>query len=103
VSTARTVIDTNEQPGPTECWCCGAIQVPDKMVHLGDHPEVHLCVRCAYSVKNWAWEIEDRGKAGLGVTARHAFRRIRKNVMRRQLHQNRWVGRPLRWLGRRLP
>ena len=103
MSTVRTIVDTDEQPHPSECWCCGVIQHPELMVHLGNHPEVHLCIRCAYSVKNWAWEIEDRSKTGPAVKARNAFRRVRQSVMRRHLHQNKWVGRPLRWLGRRLP
>jgi hypothetical protein len=88
---------------PTECWCCGVIQPPDRMVHLGNHSEVHLCIRCAYSVKNWARELEDQDKTGLGVKARDAFRRARQSVIRRQLHRIGWVGRPVRWLGRRLP
>jgi hypothetical protein len=97
------MIDAGEQPGSSECWCCGAIQPPANLIHLGNHPEVHLCVRCAYSVKTWASEIEDRGRSGPGVTARAAVRRGRSTVMRRHLHQHKWIGRPLRWLGRRLP
>jgi hypothetical protein len=103
VSTARAAVDDADAPAPGECWCCGTIQDPERMVHLGNHPEVHICTRCAYSIKTWAWEIEDQAKTGIAVRARDGFRQIRKNVMRRQLHQNKWIGRPLRWLGRRMP
>lgn len=73
------------------------------MVHLGNHPEVAICIRCAYSVKKWAWEIDDRTRTGLAVQARNGFRTIRRNVMNKGLHQGKWLGRPLRWLGRKLP
>jgi hypothetical protein len=103
VSTVRTAVEDSATPDPFECWCCGVLQAPRRMVQLGNHPEVHLCIRCAHSVRTWAWEIEDRDRTGLGVKARDTLRRARKDVVRRQLHHNKWVGRPLRWLGRRLP
>jgi hypothetical protein len=103
VSTASTAVEDADASDPYECWCCGAVHAPNQMVHLGNHPEVAICIRCAYSIKNWAWQIEDRDKTGPAVKARDVFRQARKNAMRRQLHQNKWIGRPLRWLGRRLP
>ena len=103
MSTARTAVEDANAPDAYECWCCGAVHAPNQMVHLGNHPEVHICVRCAYSVRSWAGEIDDRNKTGLGVKARDAVRRVRKYVIRRDLHLNRWLGPPLRWLGRRLP
>ena len=39
----NTDIDLHED-GSVRCWCCGTIEVPDRMVNLGDHPEVHLCL-----------------------------------------------------------
>lgn len=86
-----------------ECWCCGMVGPPGAMVHLGNHPEVTLCLRCAHFVHKQAWEIEDRERDGPGVRARDGFRRLRRQVMARGLHQSRWVGGPLRWLGRHLP
>lgn len=103
VSTARTLQATEELPGPGECWCCGCERDPAEMVHLGNHPEVAICIRCAYSVKTWAWEIDDRSHTGVAVRARYGFRSIRRRVMQKGLHQNKLVGRPLRWLGRKLP
>ncbi len=73
------------------------------MVHLGNHPEVAICIRCAYSVKNWAREIEDRSRAGLGVWVRDQLRRLRRKVMQQRWHQRPIIGPPLRWLGKRLP
>jgi hypothetical protein len=103
MSVARTATEDADAPDPFECWCCGKIQAPATMVHLGNHPEVTICVRCAYSIKAWASEIEDQGKTGLAVKARDTLREARNFVMRRRLHQKKWIGRPLRWLGRRLP
>lgn len=73
------------------------------MVHLGNHPEVAVCVRCAYSLKTWAWELEDRSRTGLAVHLRSGLRLARRSVMRNGVHRRKWVGRPLRWLGRKLP
>jgi hypothetical protein len=93
----------DEIRGASDCWCCGMIESPEKMVRLGNHPEVTICVRCAYSIKNWAWEIEDQSRTGPAVRARDWFRRLRRDAVRRGWHRSRWIGRPVRWLGRRLP
>ncbi|MGH8960231.1 MAG: hypothetical protein ACRDWT_03355 [Jatrophihabitantaceae bacterium] len=87
----------------TECWCCGAIDDPARLVHLGNHPEVAVCTRCARSIAKWAWEIEDRSRTGLAVRARDRFRSVRRAVIARGWHRSRFVGGPLRWLGRHLP
>ena len=34
------------------------------MVHLGDHPEVAMCLPCARWAAKEAWELEDRGETG---------------------------------------
>lgn len=73
------------------------------MVHLGSHPEVHLCLRCAHFVHKQAWEIEDDEKRGPAVLAREGFRSLRAQVVRRGWHQNRFIGARLRWLGKYLP
>ena len=90
-------------PAPSECWCCGAVDDPTRMVHLGNHPEVALCVRCAHSVSKWAWEIEDQSRAGLLVAARHRLRSVRRAVIDRGWHRSPFIGGPVRWIGRRLP
>lgn len=87
----------------SECWCCGMTEAPEKLVRLGNHPEVTLCVRCAYSVAKWAWEIEDQAKTGYAARGRNAFRRARVTVVRKGWHRHPLVGRPLRRLGKYLP
>ena len=73
------------------------------MVHLGNHPEVHLCLRCAHFVHQQAWEIEDKEKRGPAALAREKLRGLRASVIRRGWHENRFIGGGLRWLGKHLP
>ena len=90
-------------PTPSACWCCGAVDDPERLVHLGNHPEVALCVRCARWAAKEAWEIEDRSRTGPLVRTRDRFRAARRYVIQRRWHQHPVLGRPLRWIGRRLP
>lgn len=85
------------------CWCCGATVEPDLTVHLGDHPEVEICTRCAHSLHVWAGEVEDRSRTGFAARGRQAFRRLRRVVVRRGWHRIPVLGRVLRGIGRRLP
>jgi hypothetical protein len=96
LETAPAVHGVEEQ-----CWCCGAPARP--AVRLGNHPEVAICLRCAHWLRNQAQEIEDASRSGPAVTWRNLARSVRTRVMRRGWHRRRWVGRPLRWLGRRMP
>jgi hypothetical protein len=73
------------------------------MVHLGNHPEVALCLRCGRWAAKQAAEIEDRGRSGPLVMVRDRLRHARRRVIGCGLHRNRVLGRPLRWLGRHLP
>jgi hypothetical protein len=88
---------------PSQCWCCGATDDPARMVHLGNHPEVALCLPCARWAANQAWEIEDRSKTGPLVRARDRMRAARRGVVRRGWQHNRLLGGPVRWIGKRLP
>ena len=98
----HTAID-DERVEPSRCWCCGAIEDPTRMVHLGDHPEVTLCLRCARWASKQAWEIEDQDKTGTLVRARNQFRALRRSVVRHGWHNSHWFGGPIRWIGKRLP
>jgi len=103
MSAARdTDIDLHED-GSVRCWCCGTIEVPDRMVHLGDHPEVHLCLGCAHFVHRRAREIEDARKEGPAAFVRDRVRSLRALVIRRGWHHNRFTGATLRRLDRYLP
>lgn len=97
----RTAVEDHEL-GKSECWCCGVTDEPARMVHLGNHPEVALCVRCGRWAAQQAWEIEDRAKTGPLVTARDRLRTSRRAVIDHGWQHGR-LGRPLRWLGRHLP
>lgn len=98
----RAALDTAGEDF-SQCWCCDASADPTRMVHLGNHPEVALCVRCAHWAAKQAWEIEDQGKAGPLVRVRSRLRAARRYVVRRGW-QHHWLLRgPLRWLGKRLP
>lgn len=88
---------------PSACWCCGTIDAHERMVHLGNHPEVSLCLGCARWAAKEAWEIEDHGRTGPVVWARDRFRAIRRGVVDRGWHSHRVFGGLLRWLGKRVP
>lgn len=89
--------------GRSECWCCGVIEVSEKMVHLGDHPEVALCLRCARWTSKEANAIDDRSRTGLAVMLRDRARVVRGVVIRRGWHHLPIIGAALRRLGRRAP
>jgi hypothetical protein len=97
-----TVAD-GEDAEPSGCWCCGAMDAPDRMVHLGNHPEVALCLGCARWAAKQAWAIEDQARIGPVARARDRFRVARRGVVDRGWHRHRVFGRPLRWIGKRLP
>lgn len=90
-------------PGPVACWCCAAVGPSDRMVHLGNHPEVALCLGCARWAALQAWAIEDQDRTGLPVRVRNRLRDARRSVIDHGWQHNRIVGPPLRWIGKRLP
>lgn len=101
---------TREHGGQTDddgpagvCWCCGCSGTDKRMVHLGEHPEVAVCIRCAHSLSKWAWELDDRSKSGPGVMARDAFRAARTAVVQRGWQDSPLLGGPIRWIGKWLP
>jgi len=98
----RAAVDDNEL-SPSQCWCCGASEDPTRLVHLGNHPEVALCLRCARWAAKQAGEIEDAGKTGTLARSRDRLRDARRAVVDHGWHNTRIFGRPLRWLGKRLP
>jgi hypothetical protein len=83
--TTQLPVDDAPQ-GRSKCWCCGVIDDPAKLVHLGNHPEATICTRCAHSISKWASEIEDRSRTGVAVRARDQFRRPRKSAVRHGWH-----------------
>lgn len=102
MSEVRTAVDqaSGDEPG---CWCCGQVHPADRMVGLGNHPEVRLCLQCAHFVHQRAWEIEDHGRRGPAALARIRFRRLRAGVVERGWHQKKFIGARFRWMGKYLP
>lgn len=90
-------------PPPAECWCCGSMEDPGRMVRLGNHPEVGICRSCARWAAKQAWEIEDRDRTGPLVLVRDGLRTVRRTVIDQGWHRNRWLAGPLRWIGKRTP
>jgi len=93
----------HSEPPNGQCWCCGSINDPERMVHLGDHPDVSMCLPCARWAATEAWELEDRDKTGPLVDMRDRFRQLRRGVIHRDWHRHPVLGRPVRWLGKHLP
>jgi hypothetical protein len=99
---AVTAIE-DESLARSQCWCCGQVVPPERLVHLGNHPEVALCIRCAHWASRQAKEIEDRSGTGVGVRVRDGMRVARRKVIERGWHRLPVFGALLRRLGRHTP
>ena len=98
VGTATKDID------PTRaCWCRGTPVLRDPMLHLGDHPEVNVCLACAHYLHKQANGLEDDYRTGLLPRVRDVLRSARRGVVGRGWHRSSLIGRPLQWIGRYLP
>ena len=99
--TART--STSESGGEIACWCCGQRRAPASVVHLGDHPEVAVCLRCAHFLHKQARGREDALRSSPAARVRDVLRAARWQVVRRGWHRTPGIGRLLRRLGRHTP
>jgi hypothetical protein len=88
---------------PLECWCCGAAFPDADLIRLGNHREVGVCLRCAHFLHQQALARQDARRPSPATRVRDVLRAARRTVMQRGWHQRPIIGRPLRWLGRRLP
>ena len=86
-----------------ECWCCGRRGEPDSVVHLGNHPEVTVCLPCAHFLHQRARGLEDAVRHSPGARVRDGLRALRSLVIRRGWHEKPGIGRFLRWLGTHTP
>jgi hypothetical protein len=41
------------------CWCCGELQAPQRLLHLGNHPEVGICLGWAHFLHQQTLGLED--------------------------------------------
>jgi hypothetical protein len=99
----RVAAEKNATPGLATCWCCGHQRADTEVVHLGNHPEVVVCLPCAHFLHQQARSREDAARPSLGARGRDALRAGRREVMRRDWHRKPIIGPALRWLGPRLP
>jgi hypothetical protein len=92
-----------ESNGLVRCWCCGQRRPAESVVHLGEHPEVAVCLNCAHFLHQRARSIEDAQRRSAAARARDGVRAVRQLVIARHWHEKPVIGPLLRWLGARLP
>ena len=93
----------NESADRNACWCCGQEQPSERLVHLGEHPEVEVCLGCAHFLHQQARSREDAQTGSPLARARDGLRSIRHLVVRHDLQHKPIIGPILRWLGPRVP
>ena len=101
--TAAPEATESDAAEPLQCWCCNGMYQAAELVRLGSHPEVGVCLRCAHFLHQQARGREDAFRRSLASHLRDGLRAGRRLVMQQHWHQKPIIGRPLRWLGRRLP
>jgi hypothetical protein len=87
------------QTGEATCWCCGRASSEDALVHLGNHPEVGICVNCVHFLRRRARDLQ---ATEIRRLLRGAAESVRREVMARGWHQRPVIGPALRWLNRRM-
>jgi hypothetical protein len=92
-----------ELDSATTCWCCGSPLILGRVVSLGNHPEVELCLRCAHYLHRQANAREDAMRPSPATRIRDRMRAVRSSVIQRGWHRMPIIGRLLRWLGRHTP
>ena len=93
----------NESSDQHSCWCCGQEQAAEDILHLGEHPEVEVCLPCAHFLHQQARGREDAQTRSPTARVRDGMRSLRELVMRYGLHHKPVIGPVLRWLGPRVP
>lgn len=101
--TAQTAAASGGAIDEVACWCCGRPTPETDVVHLGEHPEVVVCLPCAHYLHQRARDSEDSRRPSPAARVRDGLRAGRRLVMRRGWHTRPVIGPALRWLGRRLP
>ena len=96
-----TAAETAREKDNVACWCCGDRYPQDRVVHLGSHPEVAVCVGCAAYLNRRAKEQQPSTAATR--RGRAAANAVRGAVIERGWHEKPGVGKALRWLNRHSP
>jgi hypothetical protein len=84
----------------SRCWCCGRTSPDSALVHLGNHPEVGICINCVHFLRRRA---RDHQATVIRQRLRGAAESVRDGVMARGWHQRPLIGPALRWVNRHLP
>jgi hypothetical protein len=89
-----------DETGESRCWCCGKPRSEISLVHLGNHPEVGICISCVHFLRRRAM---DQQATVMRQTLRGAAESVRRQVMTRGWHERPVIGPALQWLNRHLP
>lgn len=92
--------DTDAAP---KCWCCGKDHPEERLVRLGAHPEVGVCLDCARWLHRRARRREDENRTGLAPRIRAGIDTVRASVICRGWHRRGVLGALLRRIDRHLP
>ena len=88
------------QTDESTCWCCGRASSEDALVHLGNHPEVGICVNCVHFLRRRARDLQ---APDMRQRLRGAAESVRSEVLAQGWHQRPVIGPALRWLNRHMP
>lgn len=89
-----------DEAAQASCWCCGRATAQNSLVHLGNHPEVGVCVNCTRFLSRRARDLQ---ATAVRMRLRKAAEGIRRDVMARDLHNRPVIGPVLRWVNQRSP
>ncbi len=88
------------ETGQGTCWCCGRNSSEDALVHLGNHPEVGICINCVHFLGRRA---RDYQATVMRQRLRGVAESVQGQVMARGWHQRPVIGPALRWVNQHLP
>ena len=100
--TQHKITTSSSGTAPTNCWCCGKTFSEDRLVRLGLHPEVGLCLQCTIWLKRRAITRHHEQHA-ISRQLLRAIDTIRNTVIQQNWHNHRWFGPLLRQINRYLP
>ena len=72
--TAETQTVEGQKDEGSCCWCCGQPRSQDTLVHLGNHPEVGICISCVHFLRRRA---RDQQATAMRQTLRGAAESVR--------------------------
>jgi len=85
------------------CWCCGDDFPEERLLRLGSHPEVAVCLRCSVRLVRQARAKHEALHPSLTARLHEVVAGARQTVVRLGLDRLPVVGPGFRWLGDHLP